>query len=170
MAVLLVGASLHDEDAAEFHRQAKGADLENAIVDLGWIEEQDLPATLSSADVGLYLMDDTLLNRTKCPVKLADMLSMGVPVVGESVGQIPEYIIHDRTGLLLDHGDEVGTAAAVVKLLQDKEERHRLGKAAQTHIRNHFNWFKLATDLAQIYINIDVGTKPSNSNDFVTGP
>ena len=115
-------------------------------------------------------MDDTLLNRTKCPVKLADMLAMGVPVVGESVGQVPEYVIHDRTGLLLDHGDEVGIAAAVVKLLQDKEERHRLGKAAQTHIRNHFNWVKLAADLAQVYINIDVGTKSSFPSDVAAGP
>ena len=115
-------------------------------------------------------MDDTLLNRTKCPVKLADILTMGVPVVAESVGQVPEYVIHDYTGLLMDHGDEMGTAAAVVKLLQDKEERHRLGQAAQTHIRNHFNWFKLATDLAQVYINIDVGTKPSFPSDVEAGP
>ena len=170
MAILLVGATLLDEDAAEFRRQMSDSDLEDAIVDLGWVEEQDLPATLSSADVGLYLMDDTLLNRSKCPVKLADMLAMGVPVVGESVGQVPEYIIHDRTGLLVGNGDKEGIAAGLITLLQDKDDRHRLGQAAQTHIRNHFNWFKLATDLAQVYISINVDTKHSNRKNVETGP
>ena len=47
------------------------------MIDLGWVELEQLPLLLSSVDVGIYLMDDTLLNRTKCPVKLADMIAYG---------------------------------------------------------------------------------------------
>ena len=88
VAVLLVGAGLYDADSARFRDQLTAAGLLGAIVDVGWVALADLPATLAAADVGLYLMDDTLLNRAKCPVKLADMLAAGVPVVAEGVGQV----------------------------------------------------------------------------------
>ncbi len=75
------GAGLMAADSARFRQQLAAAGLSEAVIDAGWVELAALPATLAAADVGLYLMDDTLLNRAKCPVKLADMLAAGVPVV-----------------------------------------------------------------------------------------
>jgi len=96
-------------------------------------------------------MDDTLLNRTKCPVKLADMLSVGVPVVAEAVGQVSEYVVHGRTGLLRPSGDVAGLTADLVYLLQNPTERQRLSEGATTHIRTHFAWEKLASLLVTAY-------------------
>ena len=92
VAVLLVGAGLYDADSARFRAQLAAAGLLDAVVDVGWVALAELPATLAAADVGLYLMDDTLLNRAKCSVKLADMLAAGVPVVAEGVGQVLSLI------------------------------------------------------------------------------
>ncbi|HZD11164.1 MAG TPA: glycosyltransferase, partial [Candidatus Binatia bacterium] len=86
LAVLSVGAGLFEEDAAVFRHQLQAAGLLEAMIDIGWVPEAELPTLLGTADVGLYLMDDTLLNRTKCPVKLADMQLVGLPVVAEAVG------------------------------------------------------------------------------------
>lgn len=151
LAVLAVGISLYSEDADVLRNRIEEAGLADTVFDLGWIEEKDLPGVLSSADLGLYLMDDTLLNRTKCPVKLADMLSMGVPVVAEDVGQVPEYVKHGQTGLLYKSGDTVALAAGVIEILTNENERKALSYAAAAHIKERFNWRHLANIAIEAY-------------------
>lgn len=151
LAVLLVGAGLYEGDAARFREQLGAADLLDAIIDAGWVELEQLPATLAAADVGLYLMDDTLLNRTKCPVKLADMLAAGVPVVAEAVGQVTEYIRDGQGGMLRESGDVAGVAAAAVSLLRDEGERQRKAAAAGEDMRARFSWERLAGLAEQAY-------------------
>jgi glycosyltransferase involved in cell wall biosynthesis len=149
--LLLVGAGLYQEDAAHFQQQLQAADLLEHVVDVGWLEESAVPNTLAAADVGLYLMDDTLLNRTKCPVKLADMAYIGLPVIGEAVGQVTQYIQHDQTGLLSPSGDIEGLSSAVIHLLQNPPLQQQFSTAARIHIRQSFTWDILATQLEDIY-------------------
>jgi glycosyltransferase involved in cell wall biosynthesis len=149
--LLLVGTSLYHEDAAQFQEQLRAAEVTAHVVDVGWLDETAVPDTLASADVGLYLMDDTLLNRTKCPVKLADMAYIGVPVVAEGVGQVTEYVKDGQTGVVCPVEDVAGLGAAVVRLLQDAGERKRFSAAARIHIRQSFTWDKLAAQLEGIY-------------------
>lgn len=143
-AILTVGAGLFEDDTQQLDRKLTNLGLSDHLVHAGWLEEETLPHVLSAADAAVYLMDDSLLNRTKCPVKLADMLSLGLPLVAEAVGQVPEYVIHDRTGLLRPSGDSVGIAADLVRLLQDKDLRTRLGAGAREHIQANFSWERLA--------------------------
>lgn len=151
LAVLSIGAGLFQEDATELRRQLQAANLLDAITDVGWATEAELPALLASADAGLYLLDDTLLNRTKCPVKLADMLALGLPVVAEAVGQVPEYVVHRETGLLRTTGDVEGLAADLLHLIDDTQLRQRLGAAAQERQRERFSWGALAQRLEKAY-------------------
>ena len=123
----------------------------SAVIDLGWTDLDELPLLLSCADVAIYLMDDTLLNRAKCPVKLADMLSAGVPVVAEAVGQVNEYVVHDRTGLLYSQGDVAGLTAGLIRLLQDEALRERLSSGAQAYIQANFSWTQLAKIVETAY-------------------
>jgi glycosyltransferase involved in cell wall biosynthesis len=149
--LLLVGTSLYQDDAARFREQLQVADLAAHVEEVGWLEETAVPDTLASADVGLYLMDDTLLNRTKCPVKLADMAYIGVPVVAEGVGQVTEYVKDGQTGVVCPVEDVAGLGAAVIRLLQDKEEQQRFSAAARIHMRLSFTWDKLVERLEDVY-------------------
>ena len=149
VAVLLVGAGLYDADSARFREQLAAAGLLAAVVDVGWVALAELPATLAAADVGLYLMDDTLLNRAKCPVKLADMLAAGVPVVAEGVGQVTEYVRDGRTGAVCASGDVVGLVGASVTLLRAGEQEQR--EAARADMRERFGWERLARRLDVAY-------------------
>ncbi len=151
--ILLVGKSLFDADIAHFRQLLTIGGLLENITDAGWVTPEKLPAVLTQADVGIYLMDDTLLNRTKCPVKLADMLSVGVPVVAEAVGQVNEYVIHGRTGLLRATGDIEGLTTDLIYLLQNPTERQKLGRGAKVHMQAHFTWEKLADHLQDAYVN-----------------
>jgi len=151
LALLSVGAGLFAADDAALRAQFAAAGLGDAVVDVGWLEEAALPATLAAADVGLYLMDDTLLNRAKCPVKLADMLQCGLPVVGEAVGQVTEYVVHGVSGLTAPSGDVDGVAAHLTTLLRDGAQQRALGAAGRARLETHFAWPALAARLEQAY-------------------
>jgi glycosyltransferase involved in cell wall biosynthesis len=151
LAVLTVGMSLFESDAVDFKEAVAKAELEDAIVDVGWVEEEELPFYLRAADAGVYLIDDNLINRSKCPVKLADMLSVGLPVVAENVGQVPEYVIQDKTGLLRKSGDSAGIASDLVAMLGDSKLRERLSQGAQELIEERFSWDRLADTAEEAY-------------------
>ncbi len=149
--ILLVGAGLYEADAAQFKQQLEAAGLLTAVTDAGWVEKENLPQTLLQGDVGIYLMEDNLLNRTKCPVKLADQLALGIPVVGEAVGQVSEYVIQGRTGLIRPSGDNEGITQDLIHLLQHPEERKTMAQNASAHIQTHFAWETLAAKLETVY-------------------
>ncbi len=151
LIILAVGTGLYDEQNARFRQQIAAAGLQENIRDVGWVEVDALPALLAQADVGLYLMDDSLLNRTKCPVKLADMIAVGLPVVGENVGQVSAYVRDGVTGLLCESGDVEGVATAVTHLLQNQLKRAEYGRAARQHYQTHFEWSRIATQLEMVY-------------------
>ena len=153
LRILMVGAGLYAEDAANFRQQAEAAGIWGAIEDAGWVELDALPALLAQAYVGIYLMEDTLLNRTKCPVKLADMLAVGVPVVAEAVGQVSEYVVNGRTGTTFPTGDNESITNELIHILQNPELQASLSAGAKAHIAENFSWEQLASQLLTAYKN-----------------
>jgi glycosyltransferase involved in cell wall biosynthesis len=127
------------------------AGLTDSVKDVGWVEPEALPGLLQAANVGVYLMEDTLLNRTKCPVKLADMLALGVPVVAEAVGQVNEYVAHGRSGLLRPSGDAAGLTDDLIYLLNNPAARERLAAGAKERMAAQFSWARLAETVECVY-------------------
>ena len=114
------------------------------LVYAGLVPAEDLPSHFAQANVALYPFDDTLLNRTKCPVKLLDLLAAGVPVVADAVGQVAESIRHGETGWLVPPGDDVAFIEAVTTLLRDASLRQSLAQHAAHDARERFAWETLA--------------------------
>ena len=162
---LFVGAGLFAADASQLQQQLQDADLLTAVTDVGWVEPENLPETLCQGDVGIYLMEDNLLNRTKCPVKLADQLALGIPMVGEDVGQVREYVVNGRTGILCPSGDNDAVTEALVQLLQNRDQRQEMAQNASTHIQENFSWEKLAQRLAVQYEQLTINNQQSTVNN-----
>lgn len=150
LCVLNIGAGLFAQDSAILRQKLVEFDLVESVIDAGWLELAELPAYFAAADVGIYLMDDTLLNRTKCPVKLADMVTAGLPIVGEAVGQVRSYVQNGRSGYLHPSGDVAGLADSTIKLLQTDGCRQEMAQAAQAH-GQQFAWHHLAHRLEMVY-------------------
>ncbi len=140
--LLVVGKGLFgEEDRLLSLARAEGWDgLDYA----GWSEMAALPHHFARAQVALYPFDDTLINRTKCPVKLLDLLAAGLPVVGEAVGQLNEMIRHGESGLLVAPGDEAAFAEALLRLLRAPHQARAMGARAAADVRARFDWDALA--------------------------
>lgn len=74
--------------------------------------------------------------------------SCGLPVVAFDNGGIPEVVERDQTAFLTKPYDEDAFCSAVKQLLQDKEQRDRMGKAAADHVRSNH-------DLKQNYLQFE---------------
>jgi glycosyltransferase involved in cell wall biosynthesis len=148
--LLVVGKGLFDEEE-QLLRLVQQAGLGDAVEYVGWVEPESLADYFARADLAIYPFDDTLVNRTKCAVKLMDLLAAGVPVVAEAVGQNREAIRHAETGWLVEPGDVAAFADAVVRLLEDTQLRTRLGRAAARDVWERLAWNKLVETVEWAY-------------------
>ena len=147
---MIVGSGPHGEEQDLAAGLAR-AGLGDRVVLAGWQEPAALPAHVAAADVALYPLDDTLLNRAKCPAKLVELMAAGRPIVAESVGEADTYINHQETGLLVKPGNTDAFAAAVTELLHDPARAQQLGAAAQGHAWTRYHWDVLAQEAENAY-------------------
>ena len=147
--LLVVGRGLFGEEE-HFLELARAAHIGGAVIYAGWVEHKDLGDYFDSSDLAIYPYDDTLINRTKCSVKLIELLAAGLPVVADRVGQNREYIKDGVSGILVENRIET-YADAVVRLLKDAELRSRLGAAAQRSVQSEYNWDRLAAVAERAY-------------------
>jgi glycosyltransferase involved in cell wall biosynthesis len=122
-----------------------------ALVMGGWLDLAEITDYLGAADVAIYPFSDTLINRSKCPAKLTEILRAGVPVVADSVGQLAEYIKPGVSGILCDPDDWQEMADRVVELLGDPEQRQLLGAAGREYMLSRFSWKNYGEKLANFY-------------------
>ncbi len=85
------------------------------------------------------------------PNCVMEAMACGLPVVATDVGGIPDIVESNRTGLLVQKGDTQGLADALVSLLQDSDQRERMGKAAHAFAIEHFDARKTAARLVRWY-------------------
>ena len=94
----------------------------------------DVPRLLAAAD--LFVMPSL---QEAAGTALREAGFAALPCVGTRVGGIPEMIEEGRTGLLVPPGDAGALAAAILRLLHDREEGVRLGQAARAFCRERFS-------------------------------
>lgn len=68
-----------------------------------------------------------------------EAMAAGVPVVATRTAGIPEVVLHDETGVLVESGDDDGLTRAIVRLLDDPALRRRMGDAGRVRARERFD-------------------------------
>ncbi len=115
----------------------------------GWVEPHEIPDYLAAADVAIYPLDDTLVNRAKCPAKLTEIILAGIPVVADGIGQAREYIAD--SDLLCNPADESCMVDKVAAVFSNREDASLSAEQAQGHIVKNFAWKEIATRLEGFY-------------------
>lgn len=151
---LVVGAGRGDEER-QLMDASKKYGFSEALVMAGWIKPERLSNLLAAADVAIYPFSDTLINRCKCPAKLTELLLTGIPVVANNIGQIPEYLIHNKGGIICRPEDVTAMVEGVVTLLAQHDVRLEMGAFNRRHICENYNWDSMAAKLEALYSEIN---------------
>jgi len=103
--------------------------LDNDIIFAG--KRFDIPQLLSLYDV--FVLSSISEGG---PAVALEAMSMEKPVVATNVGIIPEYIISGNCGIIVNIKNPQAIADAVIFLLNNPEERERMGRAARKRIES----------------------------------
>ena len=82
---------------------------------------------------------------------IAEAMSAARPVIGTSVGGIPELVQDEETGCLVERGDSNGLAIAIEKLANNTKIRLEMGRAGYKLCQTMFNLNVNVTALLKIY-------------------
>ncbi len=121
--------------------------LAEHFVFAGLIPPEQVPAYLAQVDILAHLS-----LREGLPRACVQALAAGKAVVAYPLDGTPEVVLNDETGLLGAPEDVEQIAANVVRLLQDRALRERLGKRGQQLVLERFDWRKMADILEESYL------------------
>lgn len=147
---LVAGKGKYGEEERLKERAMELGFSESLIV-TGWLDPEEIPAHIAAGDVAIYPFSDNLINRAKCPVKLTELLLQGKAVVADRVGQIAEYIKDGESGILTETDGPVEFSRSVIRLLNDRDTRERIGRDARERILRDFSWKGLSDNMARFY-------------------
>ena len=150
---LVVGKGRHGEEELLLSVAGESG-CTSALLMAGWLEPGAIPDHLAAGDVAVYPFADTLVNRTKCPAKLTEILLAGKAVVADRVGQLAEYIEDGKSGVLCDPDDWQQMAERTVELLKSPERQRALGEAGRRYLQENFNWKDAAAQLEAFYLRL----------------
>lgn len=122
--------------------------------------EREIPPSRSVIRVGrqdnvvpfLQAMDIFVLPSMTETSSLATMeaMSVGLPVVVTPVGNIREYVVHKKNGLVFARQDVDELADQLVYLLKHPKIRKSLGKEARSTIVKNYSWSDTAEKIKKI--------------------
>lgn len=122
----------------DLQRLAGELGLDDHVEFAGWGDDALVGELLATADVGLAPDPRSPLNDSSTMVKVAEYMSMGVPVVAFD---LPESVVTaEAAGLFATGNDEAAFADRVEELLGDPELRARLGAAGKARIEGPLSW------------------------------
>lgn len=64
----------------------------------------------------------------------------GLPVISTNHGGIPDVILHEKTGFLVDEHDIANMISKMILLLEDKEKARCLGQNGKSQIASNFSF------------------------------
>ena len=116
-------------------QQAFDLGVEERIEFTGWIAPNKVPDLINSAT--MLLMPS---RREGLPLVAIEAAQMARPVIATRVGGLPEIVLHDQTGLVIQPEDSNGLAGAIGNLLDNPEAAVSMGQAARQRVERDFAW------------------------------
>ena len=126
--------------------------LEGIVTLEGAMTHSDLIALYHHTDLFALaprITDDG--DRDGIPNVIAEAMAIGVPVVSTDVSGIPELVLHERTGLLVQPKDPGALADAMERLLANPSEARALATAARKRLQENFDLWTTTRQLHALF-------------------
>jgi glycosyltransferase involved in cell wall biosynthesis len=78
-------------------------------------------------------------------------MACGRPVIGTNSGGTPEIVRHGETGLLVERNEPGQLAEALGRLLENHEERERMGRNGRDLVMRSYGWGTVAQQYLEVY-------------------
>ncbi len=120
----------------------------------GFISDQDLFALTKSADV---LVAPSVYE--PFGIVALEGMAAGVPVVASQVGGLPDFIQHDRTGVLTYPRNPESIAWGIDHVLSNPDHAKWLVKNAKEVVQKAYSWESIGKSTGELYKEVAEGKK-----------
>ena len=125
--------------------------LQNNVVLAGAKPQTQLRLRLAAANVFvLPSVIDPDGGMDNLPTVIMEAMATGLPVVSTNIGGIPEMVVENETGFLVQPGDAVAMADAINKIIGDPLMARRLGQSGYERARTLFSIDKNVRELCTL--------------------
>lgn len=112
------------------------------ITFLGHVPTHDLPALYKNAAVFVLPPRVVKEDREGFGIVYLEAGAAGIPVIGTLTGGVPEAVIHNQTGILVQPDNSKAVQEAMETILTNPSRGKELGLAGKTRAWDEFRWSK----------------------------
>jgi glycosyltransferase involved in cell wall biosynthesis len=139
--------------------------LRALAVNLGVVREVMFRGPLSRAALAERYREADLFTSIPSPEStddgFAEALASGLPVVGSSVGAIPEIVEQGNNGLLVRPGDVRAIADAIARLGANPQLRREMGRRNRLKAKATLDWSRITERYLSIYAGVQRRLAPA---------
>lgn len=120
--------------------------VSDSVQFVGQIPNRDVPNMLRSFDVFVAMSRNESFG-----VAIVEASACELPVVTSNVGGLPEVVINNETGYLINTEDYEGCAEAIFKLVINPQLRKKLGKNGRMFVQRKYEWRDCMNSMLSLY-------------------
>jgi glycosyltransferase involved in cell wall biosynthesis len=125
---------------------AKELDIEDHVAFLGYVSDEKLPNIYAASDI--FVLPAIYEN---FPFAILEAQATGLPVISTKVGGIPEFLVDNQNGFLIDPGDSTQLTQRVLALLQDPKLAKEMGDRGRKLIEEKLSWRLITGQVIDLY-------------------
>ena len=122
------------------------AGLQDRVSVPGWLDRDATGELLRNADIFVLPSHFEAM-----PIAILEAMAHRVPVIATPVGAIPEFLTDGQNALLVPPGAQDQLADALARLIDDPNERSRLGAAGHRVFHDRFDISVAANQILALY-------------------
>jgi len=135
----------------ELRAQIEQLDLQNRAALSGAKPQREVRQRFAAASVFvLPSVVDPEGGIDNLPTVIMEAMATGLPVISTNIGGIPEMVVENETGFLVQPGDAAALAGAIEKLINDRPLAQRLGQAGYSRAQRLFSIEKNVRELCAL--------------------
>ncbi len=123
--------------------------IERKVVFTKAVPHEEVPQYIAASDIAVACFEDNEITRCKSPLKIAEYLACGKPIVASDLGEVRKMV--DGCGILTRPGDAGSLSEGITRLLEDGGLRVELGRKARLRAEEKYNWKVTAENLLAAY-------------------
>ena len=135
----------------ELRAQIEQLDLQNRAALSGAKPQREVRQRFAAASVFvLPSVVDPEGGIDNLPTVIMEAMATGLPVISTNIGGIPEMVVENETGFLVQPGDAAALAGVIEKLINDRPLAQRLGQAGYSRAQRLFSIEKNVRELCAL--------------------
>jgi glycosyltransferase involved in cell wall biosynthesis len=153
--LLLVGDG--DERAnLEAAATREGLLADGGAIFTGWVSHAEIERYYRTIDIFVVPRTNDRVSQLVTPLKPYEAMAMEKAVIVSGVGALLEIIREGETGRTFAPDDPLALAEIIDSLLDDPDQRHRLGSAAREWVAANRSWTQNGRRYLEFYQRLDV--------------